>query len=1419
LTLVLATGVAPTASASWSTPLDPSMSTWIPLSGLPLAMWGASNRIDGLSVSELDDGSTVLTLRGSAKPTFNVYRLEDPDRLVVDLSGSERGQVVPHIPLDTWACGRVTLDPVDERDTKLVRMVIELKRESSYIVVPKGDDLVVTVTPREIAPETYFARKSADERRKDIAKSERETHRAKQDATLAKRDATALRAEARALSEKAKLRATEAQTRAEEADAHAAKARAAETAALAAETRAKAAEEEARAAVDDAKSNKFKARRALKAAEAEREKAQKERAESAAARAAAEAAAKTAEADLAKRKAQLAKSERAVAAARTDAFAAKKRATAAEAKAVETLKEAEVKLAAAKSKLTGAAAAAKKSEAEAAARLQKAEANAVAAERALADAKVGAKRRLEKAAEDAKQELARAKATAKVKETAAAAALADAQKAKARAQRVLADAKAKAEQDAKHVLAQAERDASKTRSSAAQLEIEAKKALARASTAVEQAEAERAAATKARGEADSALAAAKRELESAKVEGKRKRKLERRLARAQTQRNNALDRQAAAEGSLSKLERDRNQLQAKLRKQQKLSKQLETKIASHQSELDALESKVARAKANLQRAGGSVSAKELTAARTEAADTKSKLSKMSGQLAQMKSDAETAKRRAEAAEQRVAELDKQGARRRELTKARDAASIAQAEATAAKSQLSAHAAKLARVEKSLKTKQTAVAELEDRQRELEGQTAKLAQKKGALSKENGALAVKNDAARAELTKAEGELAELESSLAAKRSKLASLESDVRTAKAALDADLAKRAKVAAEPAPQVVATAAPAPEAKAKTRSKTDAKGKLSRIKDVRFEDAPGESRVIVEIDGPMAFEGTSLTPTIKMLELSGTSIASKLERSLDASAYDGPVSMVTSFAEGDATKVIVSTRGSSQARLEEKPGKLVWHFPRETVGKSEVVSLAGSKVGGYAAAPGRLPLATTASTAAAAAPEGADEDGTQPVYSSRRTRWRGERIDIELQDAPIKDVLLLFSDIGRVNIIAGRNVEGSVTMKLTSVPWDQALDIILRSLQLGLQRDGNVIRVATLEDLEAERKDAIERANAQVQLKPLETRLRPVSYATVDEMVPKVQSVLSPRGTVTPDSRTNTLIIMDVAENIALAEQLITSLDTQTPQVLIEARIVEARTTFQRQLGIQWGFDFTASPGTGNPTGLLFPNSVGVGGGATGTPADTRGLILPGATANPNYAVDLPAPVGTGSGGALGFSFGSISGNLNTNLRLSAAESTGEVRIISAPKVVTLDNSEAQIEQGVQIPISQVSAQGVNTRFVNATLSLQVTPHVTNEGSVLLDVQVQKNEADFVNTGARGDPTILTRQARSRMLVNDADTAVIGGIYTRNKAVNYTKVPWLADIPIIGWFFKNKSEADTRSEVLIFLTPRIVNRASSIGG
>ncbi|HET6581798.1 MAG TPA: secretin N-terminal domain-containing protein, partial [Nannocystaceae bacterium] len=729
-------------------------------------------------------------------------------------------------------------------------------------------------------------------------------------------------------------------------------------------------------------------------------------------------------------------------------------------------------------------------------------------------------------------------------------------------------------------------------------------------------------------------------------------------------------------------------------------------------DLGAAQALVDAARLKLAALGETVSVAELERAKSETRKVQATATVLDKQVARLRGESDAAKARAEAAERKLHDLEAAGARRKKVEAARVEAERAQADATAAKGELASSKKRLAAVESDLVTRQ---AEL-----------ARLSERRTVLEREGKDLAEKNAAAKAELAKAEGKLADVERVLGGEKDRLRAIEDEVRKAQTRLDDHLGEIAARSAAPAAPPK-SAAPEPKYATSTESRPAAKappaakkGKPTKVRDVRFEDDRDESRVVIVYDGVLDYAGNSLTPTIQVLELEHVKMATSLERSLDATAYKGPIKLVTSFAEDGDAKVVVSTSQATKPRLEEKPGELVWHFPRKSgKGKpTDAVSMAGTKVASSKttapAASLALPRTTTAAMMAPPSPATTDDDldfDTRPTRRSTRGKWRGERITIELQDAPMKDVLLLFSDIGNVNIISGRNVEGSVSMKLTNVPWDQALDIILRSQGLGYSVDGNVYRVATLEDLESERKAAIERANARVQLKPLESKLVPVSYATVDEMVPKVQSVLSPRGSVTPDTRTNQLIIMDVAENLALAEALVQSLDTQTPQVLIEARIVEARTTFTRNLGVQWGFDYIASPGTGNPTGLLFPNSIGVGGGATGRPADTRGLILPAAQANPNYAVDLPIPVGTGTGGAIGFSFGSISGNLNTNLRLSASESTGEIRIISAPKIVTLDNNEAQIEQGVQIPISQVSAQGVNTRFVRATLSLQVTP------------------------------------------------------------------------------------------------------------
>jgi type IV pilus assembly protein PilQ len=308
------------------------------------------------------------------------------------------------------------------------------------------------------------------------------------------------------------------------------------------------------------------------------------------------------------------------------------------------------------------------------------------------------------------------------------------------------------------------------------------------------------------------------------------------------------------------------------------------------------------------------------------------------------------------------------------------------------------------------------------------------------------------------------------------------------------------------------------------------------------------------------------------------------------------------------------------------------------------------------------------------------------------------------------------------------------------------------------------------------------------------------------------LQSMHSARGTIEVDPRTNALIINDVAGNRAAIAKLAYSLDTQTPQISIEARIVEARSTFTRDIGIQWGGSAIAGANGGNATGLVWPSNVAI----TGANTDQQ-TIATGVAAPSDFAVNLPAATGSGEGGALGFSLGSIGGNFNINLRLSALEDSGTVRIISAPKITVLNNKQAKISQGVSIPISVVSAAGTSTQFVQADLALTVTPYVSQRDcAIAMHLLVTKNEPDFVNVGARGDPTILTKTASTDMLVNDGETTVLGGIYTRNSGVAYKKIPLLGDIPVLGWLFKNRRENDDRTEILVFITPKITNRAGT---
>jgi len=629
--------------------------------------------------------------------------------------------------------------------------------------------------------------------------------------------------------------------------------------------------------------------------------------------------------------------------------------------------------------------------------------------------------------------------------------------------------------------------------------------------------------------------------------------------------------------------------------------------------------------------------------------------------------------------------------------------------------------------------------------------------------------------------------------------------------------------VSFSPGPFEVA-AGDAAEAAAK---KTLAEAAPLALLDLRYAHAPYRDVIELDVDTRARFRLENGTKGRSTLTLPRTAIPAGLERTLDVGAFGGAVRSISSFGEAGDVVIDVSRNPKTTSSVERVGNRLVWSFYEPG---SLPFSLTGVGKDGMAARRSKtvsveedgqdLPQIHTPESVlrgSTLVPDEARAFG--PGVLGQADAYAGRRIDLDLKDADIHNVLRLIGDVSRRNIVVADEVKGRVTIRLRNVPWDQALGVILQSKRLGMVEQGNMIRVAPLEQLQKERELEMERRKIAVRLAPIETRMMPISYAQASEVAQRVKVLLSSRGTIATDDRTNTLIVRDVGPALDQVEELTRALDTQTPQVLVEARIVEATSNYIKDVGIQWGGSGTMSSTTGNPTGLAFPSSVGVTGGSNDANQPTGGLspFTPIVT-NPNYAVNLPAASGLGRGGALGLTLGSIDNNVNLAVRLSALETSGLLRILSSPRVLTLDNLEAKISQGTLIPFSQISAQGVQTVFQEAKLQLLVRPHVTADGSVQMRVKINRDEPDFNQTSARGDPTILKREAQTELLVMDGHTAVIGGIFTRNSGRNLDQVPFFGDIPILGVLFQRRRSNDTRTELVIFITPRIVNRAEALG-
>jgi len=451
-------------------------------------------------------------------------------------------------------------------------------------------------------------------------------------------------------------------------------------------------------------------------------------------------------------------------------------------------------------------------------------------------------------------------------------------------------------------------------------------------------------------------------------------------------------------------------------------------------------------------------------------------------------------------------------------------------------------------------------------------------------------------------------------------------------------------------------------------------------------------------------------------------------------------------------------------------------------------------------------------SAEAKAAPE-ADKSQVGP--------YKGAKISLDFKDADLHNIFRLIAEVSNLNIITTDDVKGKITIRMVNVPWDQALDVILSTKNLIKIEEGNVLRITTIENVRKDREDKqkeedllIKSRESREKLEALTTETIVVNYAKaadlqklIREKEEKGKGFLSSRGSVKADERTNTLIIQDGRPQIEEIQSLIKKLDTPTPQVLIEARIVQAITTFARSLGVQWGGSYNQ---TGSTAWGLTGNNPSAAAGWGFTPSATgasTNLIMPS-----NFVVNFPASSSNTPVGGMGISFGKLTGNLvNLDLRLQLGETDGQTKVIARPKLATLTNREAVIKQGEKIPYETTSQAGTQVQFIDAVLSLKVTPQVTPDGTIMMKVVVTRDARGAYRTPVMQVPSIDNREASTEVLVKDGETIVIGGIYESENTETQQGIPWLMKIPVLGWLFKNKEVLNIKRELLIFITPTLM--------
>jgi type IV pilus assembly protein PilQ len=590
--------------------------------------------------------------------------------------------------------------------------------------------------------------------------------------------------------------------------------------------------------------------------------------------------------------------------------------------------------------------------------------------------------------------------------------------------------------------------------------------------------------------------------------------------------------------------------------------------------------------------------------------------------------------------------------------------------------------------------------------------------------------------------------------------------------------------------------------------------GKTSEVVGIDFRQMDNKSRIVVALTQEPKFESHMISKKEIAVDIKNAIVPKRLQRGLDTSEFESAVNYITiknvKTGKMNDVRILIKLREEVPYELTQE-GKGLF-IDIEKPKKIEAKIEAAPKVKAEEA-PGEAKKEEAKKEEEKTTPELKEVEKVPPkveekpvspppvakkVEEEKKTVeeglpekiYTGRKISLDFKDADIKNILRLIAEVSNLNIIAGDDVTGKITMRLVDVPWDQALDIILQTRTLGMSRVGNVIRVAPTDTLKKEIQGELEAKRAKEKLEDLVTELISVNYATAKEIGPQVKSVLSERGDVKVDERTNTLIIKDIPKSIPAVKNLVKSLDTKTPQVLIEARIIEASLTFQRELGISWGFEVVkgTAPGTGTVRGAV-----------TGT--TNRVINMPALSLTPT------------SPGVIEFLLNSVHGLQELDIQISAHENRGNVKIISSPKIATLDNKEASIEQGIRIPIPKLTTEGtITTEYVEASLKLTVTPHVTNDGNIKMDIKAKKDAPIFDPAKlVQNIPPIDKKEAITQVLIKDNGVVVIAGIYSIEKTSGAEGIPLFSKIPLLGWLFKKESKSDERKDLLIFISPKIM--------